>query len=91
MGKEGINIYEHIGLSFLNSSEVEEKYGENTSNKNYITNLYLNIFDRSPDNKGYDYWLGRLDNRIEERAQVLIGFSESFESKLLFTETTNIH
>ena len=91
MGKEGINTYEQIGLSFLNSSEFEEKYGKNTSNKNYITNLYLNIFDRSPDNKGYDYWLGRLDNRIEDRGQVLMGFSESIESKLLFTETTNIH
>ena len=68
MGKEGINTYEQIGLSCLNSSEFEAKYGENTSNKNYITNLYLNIFDRSPDNKGYDYWLGRLDNRIEDRA-----------------------
>ena len=91
MGKEEINTYEQIGLSFLNSSEFKEKYGENTSNKDYITNLYLNIFDRSPDTIGYDYWLGRLDARLEDRAQVLMGFSESVESKLLFTETTNIH
>ena len=90
MGKEEINTYQQIGLSFLNSSEFKEKYGENTSNKDYITNLYLNIFDRAPDNKGFEYWLGRLDNNHEDRAQVLMGFSESVESKLLFTETTNI-
>ncbi len=91
MGKEEINNYQQMGLSFLNYSEFKEKYGENTSNKDYITNLYLNIFDRSPDNKGYDYWLGRLDTRLEDRAHVLMSFSESVESKLLFTETANIN
>ena len=35
---------------------------------------------------GEIYWLNQLDKGIENRARVLIGFSESSENKKLFTE-----
>ena len=88
MGNEGLNTYKEIGLSFLNSNEFKQKYSDDISNEDYLRNLYLNIFSRPPDALGYNYWLGKLENNLEDKVDILLGFSESIESKLLFTSQT---
>jgi len=75
-------------FSFLASSEFKERYGDNITHETYVQNLYLNVLNRELDQGGYDYWVGDLNNGIEQRHEVLLGFSESVENKTLFTEMT---
>ena len=90
MGNNELNTYKQIGESFFNSKEFTQRYGENISNELFLTNLYENIFERLPDEDGYNYWLGRLKHGLENQAEVLMGFSESLESQQIFTAQTMI-
>ena len=84
----GIDDERAVSSSFLASTEFKERYGENITNETYVETLYLNVLNRELDQGGYDYWVGNLNNGIEERHEVLLGFSESLENKNLFTEMT---
>ena len=53
--------------------------------------LYQNILDREPDKDGYDYWVRQLNNGIEERSELLLGFAESTENQTLFSEVTGLY
>ncbi len=86
----GIDDSRAVASSFLVSAEFKERYGENITHETYVQNLYLNVLNRELDQGGYDYWVGNLNNGIEQRHEVLLGFSESAENKLLFTETTGL-
>ena len=50
--------------------------------------MYKNVFDREPDQGGYDYWVGSLDKGEQSRSDVLLNFSISDENNDLFTEIT---
>ena len=69
-------------------ASAREKYGEDVSNEQYVKTLYQNILDREPDTDGYNYWVGQLNNGIEDRSELLLGFAESAENKALFTDMT---
>ena len=84
----GRNTRRVVSKSFLASSEFEERYGANITHETYVKNLYLNVLNRELDQSGYDYWVGNLNDGVEQRYEVLLGFSESDENKLLFTEMT---
>ena len=84
----GIDDERAVASSFLVSAEFKERYGDNITNETYVQNLYLNVLNRELDQGGYDYWVGNLNNGIEQRHEVLLGFSESAENKTLFTEMT---
>jgi hypothetical protein len=84
----GIDDERAVSSSFLASAEFKQRYGENITHETYVQNLYLNVLNRELDQGGYDYWVGNLNNGIEQRHEVLLGFSESAENKLLFTEMT---
>ncbi len=86
----GIDDSRAVSSSFLASAEFKERYGENISNEQYVKNLYLNVLDRDLDTSGYLYWVGNLNNNIEQRHEVLLGFSESAENKGLFSEMTGL-
>ena len=86
----GENTERQVAESFLASSEFKEKYGENVSNEQYVKTLYQNILDREPDAEGYDYWVGQLNNGVEDRSELLLGFAESAENKTLFTDMTGL-
>ena len=55
-----------------------------------MENLYRNVLDRELDQAGYDYWVGNLNNGVEQRHEVLLGFAESTENKGVFSEVTRI-
>lgn len=65
---------------FLNSSEFQNKYGTNVSNKDFVALLYKNVLHRAPDASGAIYWEKALQDGVS-REQVLIGFSESTENR----------
>ena len=85
------NTYQQTATSFIISKEFKESYGEDLTSEKFITQLYSNILNRIPDIDGYSYWLNNLNNEVETRTEVLMGFSESQENKTLFQESTNIY
>ena len=70
-----------ISSRFIDSNEFKSIYGTNPTNETFITNLYLNVLDRVPDNSGLDWWVDQLDNNSEKTwKKVLADFSESPEN-----------
>ena len=84
----GANDERAVASSLLVSDEFKQRYGANVSDTTYVNNLYQNVLGRLPDSSGLNYWLGQLRSGLEERHEVLIGFSESTENRLLFSEMT---
>jgi len=80
-----------VASSFLASAEFKQRYGENVSNESYVETLYENVLGRDYDQAGYNYWLANLNNGIETRYELLLGFSESAENKSLFSEMTGLY
>jgi hypothetical protein len=56
-------------------------YGASSSNGDFITAVYNNVLDRTPDAEGYAWWVDQLTNNPEKtRQKVLADFSESDEN-----------
>ena len=86
--KSGISNYRTIAQSFINSNEFALRYGANNSNEEFINNMYKNVLGRLPDASGLAYWVGNLNSGADSRVNVLGGFSESAENKILFSQGT---
>jgi len=50
-------VFRDMANFFFNSAEY---LGRNTTDRQFITNLYLTFFQREPDEGGYAFWLERL-------------------------------
>ena len=88
--KSGENTYRQTCSSFIISNEFIQTYGNVITNEEYLNTLYSNVLNRTADSNGFNYWLGNLNNGIEDRSEVLMGFSESVENKALFMESTGL-
>lgn len=64
-----------VGYGFIFSSEYIEK---NTSNEQYVNDLYAMYFGRKPDEGGFKYWLDQLNDGVT-REEVFAGFANSQE------------
>jgi len=84
----GVDDSRAISQSFIASDEFKERYGDNISNAKYVETLYTNVLGRDYDQEGYNYWLGNLNSGKETRHELLLGFAEADENKVLFTEMT---
>ena len=51
------SVFRDMADFFFNSPEY---IGRNTTDRQFITNLYLTFFQREPDEGGYAFWLERL-------------------------------
>ncbi|QPI62998.1 DUF4214 domain-containing protein [Vreelandella venusta] len=71
-----------IADSFVGSEEFARQYGS-VENDAYIELMYENVLERASDAAGQAYWLDKLDNGAE-RGAVMVGFTESAESMMLF-------
>jgi len=87
----GIDTFRAISQSFLISEEFKLVYGNDTNNDIFVNRMYENILTRNPDNEGFNYWMNQLNNGLENRSEVLIGFSESKENKDIFSLETGIN
>ncbi len=63
-----------ITWSFGNSTEFVNTYGS-LSDRDYITLVYNNVLDRTPDDAGYRYWLGLLSAGSLSRSELMLYFS----------------
>ena len=65
---------QYIATQFNQSDEFRDLYGANPSNFDYIDAMYVNVLFRLPDQEGYDFWVGGMENGLT-REQILIAFS----------------
>ena len=68
-----------ISDSFAASTEFINTYGS-LDNTAFVNLVYSNLFNRSADTGGFNYWKGQLDNSIDTRGNVMASFSESSEN-----------
>jgi hypothetical protein len=78
-----------ISSNFAASNEFKTKYGSLT-NRQFVEKIYNNLFERTGDPSGINYWTGKLDTKVKTRGAVMIGFSESSEFKRVRAEEINI-
>ena len=50
-----------IAKSFFVQSETQSKYPSSMSNRDFIAEVYNNLFNREPDSAGWDYWEDSLN------------------------------
>ena len=81
--------YATSAQEFSSSQEFKNRYGANTTDTQYITTLYNNVLERSPDAAGLANYQGLLANG-KTRGALLLDFSESPENRGLFTEVTGL-
>jgi hypothetical protein len=58
---------EGIAKSFFAQPETQKLYPEGTSNRDFIKSVYLNLFNRLPDDAGWDYWEAELNSHAYSR------------------------
>lgn len=69
-----------MSAAFVASTEFQNTYGTSLTNEQFVSALYSNVLDRTPDPNGYTGWIDYLNSGQLSRADVLIGFSESTEN-----------
>ncbi len=68
-----------IAESFARSPEFQSRYGTSPTDQALIDGLYLNVLDRSGDEGGIEFWLGRRSDGMSI-AELLIAFADSPEN-----------
>jgi hypothetical protein len=74
----GISL-QTVSQSFVDSPEFRANFYGDGSDGAFVKALYNNVLDRAPDSQGYNSWVNALATGAN-RADVLIGFSESTEN-----------
>lgn len=74
----GMNI-QQVAQGFVDSAEFKTLYGAYTNDQAFITLLYNNVLDRTPDAAGFDYWEDEIERGMA-RSEMLVSFSESREN-----------
>jgi hypothetical protein len=72
---------EGMAAGFVDSNEFRSIYGARPTNSELVGRFYQNVLHRTPDQAGFDYWVGVLDKHAASVTQVLAGFSESPENQ----------
>ncbi|MCB1920011.1 MAG: DUF4214 domain-containing protein [Candidatus Competibacteraceae bacterium] len=76
--REGMDVkpvFRQMADFFFNSAEY---LGRNTTDFEFVTNLYLTFFQREPDEGGYTFWLEQLASGMTRNA-AMAGFLYSAE------------
>jgi PKD repeat protein len=68
---------------FLQSQEFQSKFGSNLDNGQFVMLMFENILLRQPDQSGFNYYVGQLNNGTMTRAQVALSLLHSSEFQRL--------
>ncbi len=66
---------------FSDGLEFESLYGDRTE-REFVALIYQNVLEREPDQEGFDFWSGQLEQGLMTRGRVMRNFSESPENVL---------
>ncbi len=53
---------EGVAQSFFDQPETQNRYPKSVTDEEFINAVYMNLFGRTPDQKGVEYWLNELKN-----------------------------
>ncbi|KJS05164.1 MAG: hypothetical protein VR73_12880 [Gammaproteobacteria bacterium BRH_c0] len=76
------NIYEggagldDLSRSFADQIEYRQTYPEGLNNREFVEAIYENLFDREPDQTGWDYWINDLDQGLMARETFIFSVIE---------------
>jgi Ca2+-binding RTX toxin-like protein len=65
-----------IAEDFAWSNEYQSMYPSTLTNRQFVEQIYQNLFDRKPDQGGWDYWSGRLDTGSVHRSGFILDVIE---------------
>lgn len=78
---QGMNVVE-VAARFIDSDEFKQLYGFSPTPATFITRLYQNVLDRTPDSEGLAWWSNEMQtNPSKTLHKVLADFSESPENQ----------
>jgi hypothetical protein len=78
---KGMDVVE-VAARFIDSPEFRSLYGTNPSNAEFLTTVYRNVLDRTPDDAGLAWWVNEMKtNPAKSWQKVLADFSESTENQ----------
>lgn len=83
LDQQGWTEYEKqqfLASQFIQSDEFRSLFGVDPTNEQYIDAMYLNVLFRLPDQGGYDFWVGGMENDGLTREDILIAFTVSDEN-----------
>lgn len=78
MVQSGARPLAGVAQGFVEAPEFQATYGT-TGTQAFVTLLYGNVLNRTPDAAGLAHWSALLDSGARSRAEVVVGFSESPE------------
>jgi len=67
----GMSI-EQIAQSFFDQSETQTLYPTGTSSSSFVTSVYDNLFNRTPDTEGLNYWVQQLDSNAVSKQNFIL-------------------
>jgi serralysin len=65
-----------VATQFIGSGEFIGRYGASLSNAAFVDALYQNVLSRGGDAGGVAHWNRMLDNKYQDRADVLVEFTQ---------------
>lgn len=68
-----------MASQFIASAEFAQRYGQGTTNAEFVARIYGNVLHRQPDVGGFEFWSRMLDQGVS-RTDVLATISESPEN-----------
>ena len=63
---------EEMATLFVDQPETEAAYPPGTSNEDFAEAVYNNVLGRTPDQLGFDFWVGQLDDENVSRDQFIL-------------------
>jgi hypothetical protein len=71
-----------VAARFIDSPEFRSLYGQNPTDAEFLTKVYSNVLDRTPDATGLGWWVNEMKtNPTKTWQKVLADFSESTENQ----------
>lgn len=77
---QGAWLYD-VATGFTASNEFKTLYASAKTNRDYVSQYYVNVLNRPGEPAGLDYWTGVLDGKNDTLGGVLRNFSEGPENK----------
>jgi len=84
----GLTI-EEIAQSFFDQPETQSLYPDSTTDSDFVTSIYENVFGREPDAAGLDYWVNELSNGMDRSVLILamVNGAQGDDAQLLENKT----
>jgi hypothetical protein len=65
-----------VATQFIGSGEFIGRYGASLSNAAFVDALYQNVLSRGGDAGGVAHWNRMLDNKFQDRSDILVQFTQ---------------